>query len=134
MFERYGIETAHKLVELYPWFYLPVSVHKILIHGAKVIGSFLIPIGQLSEEAQESRNKDAKHYRSHHTRKFSRVATNTDLLHRLLESSDPLISCIREQPKNKIKEFSKETLQLLARSDDNDEKIDSDEEEIANNF
>lgn len=36
------------------------SVHKIFIHEPSVVASFALPIGQLSEEAQESRNKDMK--------------------------------------------------------------------------
>ena len=49
---------------------MPVTVHKILIHGAFVISNALLPIGQLSEEAQEARNKDFKRYREIHTRKL----------------------------------------------------------------
>jgi hypothetical protein len=33
-FENYGIETARLFVKLYPWYYMPSSVHKILLHGA----------------------------------------------------------------------------------------------------
>jgi hypothetical protein len=32
-------------------------MHKMLIHGAIVIENALLPIGQLSEEAAEARNK-----------------------------------------------------------------------------
>ena len=39
---------------------MPSSCHMILIHGSDVIETFLIPIGQLSEEVQEARNKDIK--------------------------------------------------------------------------
>ncbi|EFN65439.1 hypothetical protein EAG_00428, partial [Camponotus floridanus] len=35
-FKIYGIETAKLFVSLYPWYYLPASVHKILLHGAEV--------------------------------------------------------------------------------------------------
>lgn len=87
------------LVENYPWYMMPATVHKVLIHGANVISSFLIAIGQLSEEAQETRNKDIRRYREGHTRKISRTSTNEDLLHRLLETSDPFISNIRDLPK-----------------------------------
>lgn len=111
------------LVQEYPWFRMPATVHKILIHGAKVISSFLVPIGQLSEEAQESKNKDVKRFRAVHSRKYRREATNTDLLHRLLESSDPLISGIRHhEPKQKQK-YSVDTKRLLLIQDDSDDEI-----------
>lgn len=44
-FEVYGIETAKLFVELYPWYYMLPSVHKILLHGADVIRHALLPIG-----------------------------------------------------------------------------------------
>lgn len=98
---------------------MPPSVHKILMHGARVISSFLIPIGQLTEEALESRNKDIRSYRQDHTRKFSRIETNTDLLHRLLETSDPLITHIRGFPKKSETPMSDDAKNLLVKSDDN---------------
>ena len=39
----------------------------------------LVPIGELSEEAAEAKNKDIKLFRLQHTRKISGTATNTDL-------------------------------------------------------
>jgi hypothetical protein len=37
---------------------MPASVHKVLVHGADIISGAILPIGKLSGEAQESRNKD----------------------------------------------------------------------------
>lgn len=75
------------------WYYMPSSVHKVLMHGAAIIESFgLIPIGQLSEEAAEARNKKFRRYRQHHSRKCSRKATNKYILNNLLTSSDSLVS------------------------------------------
>lgn len=45
-FEEYGVQTAKLFVSLYPWFYMPSSVHKILIHGADVIRFAILPIGK----------------------------------------------------------------------------------------
>lgn len=72
-FYKYAKMTAQHYVELYDWYRMPPSVHKILIHGFLVIKYSLMPMGYLSEEAQESRNKDYKIYREHHTRKSSRL-------------------------------------------------------------
>jgi len=68
---------------------MPVTVHKILYHGPEIIKSFLLPVGQLSEEAMETQNKHFWQYRKQHTRKISRISTIEDLLHALLVSSDP---------------------------------------------
>ena len=67
----------------------------------------------MSEEAQEARNKDIRSYREHHARKFSRAATNEDVFRRLLLSSDPVISSIRQLPRKISSSFSREVLDLL---------------------
>jgi len=53
-FGLYALETAKKLVELYGWYYMTASVHKLLIHGEAIISNFSIPIEHLSEEASEA--------------------------------------------------------------------------------
>ena len=40
-------------------------MHKVLRHGAQVIQEAILPIGQLSEEAAEARNKHFRDYRLH---------------------------------------------------------------------
>lgn len=77
---------------------MPPSVHKVLLHAPDIISYALVSIGELSEEAAESKNKDIKKIREHHTRKISRISTNTDLLNRLLLSSDPFITGQRKLP------------------------------------
>jgi hypothetical protein len=57
----------------------------------------MVPIGKLSEEPQEARNKDFRNIRQNHPRKFSRVAANEDLLKNLFTSSDPVISSKRKK-------------------------------------
>lgn len=104
---------------------MPSSVHKILIHGADVIGSLVRPIGQLSEKALESRHKDCRYYREHSTRKIGRKQTIEDLLHALLISSDPLISSIRPLPKRKS---APEVLKLLKAPEAPERTHSSDEE------
>lgn len=77
----------------------------MLLHGSAIIKNCLVSIGELSEEAAEAKNKDIKLFRLNHTRKISRVLTNTDLLNRLLLSSDPFIAGQRKlqcKPKSKL--------------------------------
>ena len=98
---------------------MPVSIHKVLLHGAAVISSALLPIGQMSEEAQESRNKHLKQYREHHSRKISRESTNQDVFNRLV-TSDPFITTLRNQfrIKNKRKSLPAEVIDLLSSESD----------------
>ena len=78
------------LLRWHPWYYLPPSVHKILIHAS-------LPIGELSEKTAEAKNKAKKQCRLQHTRKILRTASNTDLLNRLFLSSDPHIAAQRSR-------------------------------------
>ena len=113
-FKNYCTETWHLYVELYGWYWMPASIHKILIHGWAIIASFPIPIGWLSEESQESRNKDLRYIRLYCTRKMSWLECHEDLLHSLLVSSDPVTSSLRDIPEKSTRNFSHEALGLLA--------------------
>jgi hypothetical protein len=64
-FDNYAKETAKLFVSLYAWYKMPACVHKVLIHGSVIVSAALLPIGQLSEEAQEARKKDIKKIREH---------------------------------------------------------------------
>ena len=74
---------------------MPVTVHKVLMHGKDIMDAAVLPIGMLSEEAEEARNKDYRKYRLMFARKCDRISTNTDVFNRLLITSDPYISSIR---------------------------------------
>lgn len=96
-FKSYCEDTARYFVTLYPWYYMSTTVHKILIHGHLIASSCLLPIGQLSEEALESRNKDFKIFREQFSRKTSRKDNLTDIFNRMMISSDPLLSSLKSQ-------------------------------------
>lgn len=112
-FEKLCHEIRAQYLNLYSWYYMPATVHKLLVHSTDVIKTCLLPIGQLSEEAQEARNKDCRRFREHHTRKRSRIATNTDLLNMLIITSDPLINSLREVPRKTIDKLPSEVLKLI---------------------
>jgi len=128
-FNEFCQNTAKTFVNEYGWYYMPTTVHKILIHSSRVIESSLLPIGQLSEEAQEARHKDFKVYRRSFSRKSSRVNTLEDVFKRLLVSSDPQITNLGMLPKKKIKALPEEVLNLIVQElSDNDEESDIDED------
>lgn len=118
-YESYANETARIYVELYPWHPMTPTMHKILLHGAIIIKNALLPIGQLSEEAAEARNKHFRSYRQDFARKFSRESCNRDIFNRLLLSSDPLMSCRRRIKKRKLNSFLPETMEMLIPGDPN---------------
>lgn len=110
-FEKVCSET--RALYFYSWYYMPVTVHKILVHSAEVIKTCIVPIGQISEESQEARNKDCRRFREHHTRKQSRISTNRDMLNMLIITSDLVINSFREFPNKKPDKLPIEVLKLL---------------------
>lgn len=112
-FKTYAEETADLHLNLYQWYNLPPTIHKILFHGADIISAHPLALGKYSEEAQESRNKDFKRIRQFHTRKTGRIETNEDLLNGLLITSDPVISSIRYKAKHKVSELPEDAKFLL---------------------
>lgn len=125
-FKNYSNKTAEKYVELYDWYYMSSTVHKLLIHGADIIEkNDIVPIGTLSEEASESRNKDFRRFREHHSRKISRQDCNQDILNMLVVSSDPFLSANRPKLDSKKKqEYFPETLDLIEFQDSDFEFLD----------
>ena len=112
-FNKYCLDTAKHYVKTYRWYYMPRSVHQILIHGMDIISNFALPIGLLSEEAQEALNKIIRDTKEHRTRKRTKLICNEDLMKTLLLKSDPLVSSMRtcsNEPKKRDK-YSKRVLQ-----------------------
>ena len=101
-------------VKHYKWYFMPVTVHKVLMHGKNIIDAALLPIGMLSEEAEEARNKDYRKYRLMFSRKCDRVSTNTDVFHRLMASSDPFLTFKRRKPCKNILELDPVVIEMLA--------------------
>lgn len=104
------------MAQKYPEKKLTPTVHKILAHGQNLIEYQCLPIGELSEEAQECKNKDYKHFRYANTCKISRIRQNEDLFNMLAASSDPLISSRRHVRSRKDLEeykYSSDMLSLL---------------------
>lgn len=102
-FDEYAMATAKLYVDLYEWHPMTPTMHKILIHGAAVIENALLPIGQLSEEAAEARNKHSRLYRENYARKFSREERNRVVYNKLLLSSDALLSGMKQKKKDQTK-------------------------------
>lgn len=120
-YDEYALETAKLYVELYGWHPMTPTMHKVLVHGGAIIEHALLPIGQLSEEAAEARNKHFRSYRQNHARKCSREVCNADIYNRLLLSSDPLISSMKKAKRPSIKSFSPETISLLIPAEPNED-------------
>lgn len=100
-FASFCNQLAHRYVENYNWHPMSVTIHKVLAHGAQIIAASPLPVGMMSEQAAESRNKFWRFDREYRSRKVSREATMFDLFHRALISSDPVISDFNLKDRNK---------------------------------
>lgn len=96
-FGIYAEEITKLLVSLYAWKEMTPTVHKVLCHGKVIIESNILPLGELTEEAQEARNRDFKHAQLFSSRKCSRQSQNEDIFNNLLLSSDPVLSSMRKR-------------------------------------
>ncbi|KAG8195709.1 hypothetical protein JTE90_002972 [Oedothorax gibbosus] len=70
-------------------------------------------LGQLSEDVLEASHKIYKNVRLFHSRKTSRINTNTDIFNWMLISADLIISSYRKHTRKSSRPFSKETLDML---------------------
>ncbi|XP_039233300.1 uncharacterized protein LOC120322325 [Drosophila yakuba] len=69
-FGKYAEGTSHLLEATYPDKKMTPTVHKMLGHGKDLIEYQSLPIGELSEEAQEAKNKEYKKFRYSNPLKF----------------------------------------------------------------
>jgi len=93
-FEELCHKTGELIVDNYPWLPMTATVHKILVHSKQLLENTVFPAGAFGEEAAEARNKIYKSDRLHHARKQNRICGFTDVFHRAMETSDPIISSI----------------------------------------
>lgn len=115
-FKDFCATTFTMYMENYSWYPMSPTVHKVLIHGYKIMDSCIVPVGCLGENASEARNKLYKSDRRSHARKCSRLENITDVFNRAMDSSDPLLSslCSKErQNRNKRKSLPAEVIALL---------------------
>lgn len=116
-FHQYAKETAKRYASLYGWYHMPTTLHKLLIHGYQIINNALLPIGRMSEEAQEAMNKEIRQLREHHAWKGSRKQTMKDICCGLLVASDPIVSSYRHGQTVVADELPKEVQDLLTVED-----------------
>ena len=124
------LKLPELFVSLYNWYPMPPTVHKVLMHGSQFIRRAIVPIGQLSEEAQEARDKGYRRFREHHTKNRSRTETTTDLIHLLLVSSDPKITSLRQVRTTKPTEMHPDALALLEVSEEASCEEEGDNDDI----
>ncbi|XP_046809001.1 uncharacterized protein LOC124420405 [Lucilia cuprina] len=113
-FRKFCIETAKLYVSKYPWYNMSPTLHKILIHGPDIVCDSKLPVGILSEEAQEACNKTFKKVRENNARRCGRKENLEDIFNFLIVNSDPIITKTRKIPKKNKQELPQEVKEFLA--------------------
>ena len=97
-------DISEYLTTNFKWAYLNDTLHATIHHAPELI---LLndgySLGALSEEGLEGNNKDIRNYLETHSRKTSVTDQITDVMHRLLERSDPAIIVIIQQQRKQKK-------------------------------
>lgn len=89
-----------------------------------------LPVGMLSEEGEEARNKHYKRDRIFHARLISRTLNLNDVFCRALETSDPLISSLNVNiSKKKSRNDLPEEVRAMIFSE-NDEEVQDNVQDV----
>jgi hypothetical protein len=112
-FEEFCNATLAQYMIDCPWYNIPPTLHKVLVHGADIIRATPLPIGVTSEEGSESNTKFCRKYYQNHTRKNSSLAALQDLFHRMMDVSDPLVRSLTPEPETQSSEMPPDMRALL---------------------
>ncbi|CAL4103545.1 unnamed protein product, partial [Meganyctiphanes norvegica] len=93
-FRKLGLETAKIHVDVYLWFPMPQSIHRLFIHGADIAELCPVTMGESSEEAIESSHKCSIWALNHHSRSNSYKNMTTDMGHNRLIKTEPFLNDI----------------------------------------
>ena len=97
---NYAKKTLDQYMAHASWYDIPPSLHRVLVHGKEIVEATPLPIGLTSEEGAESNTKFARRYHESHTRKTSQKDTMSDLFHRMMDVSDPIVVAMSPEPKS----------------------------------
>jgi hypothetical protein len=126
-FKAFCFETHKLYIKYFNWYPMSATLHKVLFHGHEFMKHFTIPIGELTEEASESKNKFYRKDRLEHARQSSRIANTTDMFHRSYCMGDPYFSSkalSKLKAKSKPTPLPPEVVDMLKHPPDNDDVID----------
>ncbi len=122
-FEEKCRETYLLYITHYKWYYMPESVHKLLIHGKDIMMNSPLPNGMFGEEGPESCNKFYRSNRENFARKDSWEHNIEDVFNRQMDISDPILASLDiglRQKCKKQKDLPIDVIKMMLDSDDDD--------------
>lgn len=102
-----AMETARKFVELYSWYYMTTSMHKLLIYSSQVIAHALL--------RSIIRRCSKQRYQKISWRLLAKFENPTleNIFNQFIVIFDPYISSIKKLPQKKLESLSREAVELL---------------------
>lgn len=91
-FKKYCEDTRNLFLDLYPWYPITPTLHKVLEHAADCEEEIGLRLGVVSEGGAENQHRIRKLIRRFRARKTSRKDNLTDVLNRCLILSDPVLA------------------------------------------
>ena len=104
-YEAFAQDVLRRYIDLYGWFPLNPTLHKLIVHGSQVARNLPLPPAWFTEEGLEASHKTNKKTRRDHCRPFRRDMTMTDMLNRALDRSDPVIAMMALERSSKFQRF-----------------------------
>ena len=91
--QAYCDEAAALYKELFPWYPMSPTLHKVLEHIGEILQYFppTITSGMLTEEAGETANKDNHYFTEHHAPQHDLTARNLAVFTRFMIRGDPVV-------------------------------------------
>ncbi|CAF1343752.1 unnamed protein product [Rotaria sordida] len=103
------------------WIDYSMTVHNLIFHSTELIErNNGVALGELSDEALESCNKDVRNYREFLSRKCGHIMNLTDVFNRLFIRSDPLI---RKVIKDSFSKRQTRVSEILIKPENEDDKL-----------
>ncbi|CAF3551969.1 unnamed protein product [Rotaria sordida] len=103
------------------WIDYSMTIHNLIFHSTELIErNNGVALGELSDEALESCNKDVRNYREFLSRKCGHIMNLTDVFNRLFIRSDPLI---RKVIKDLFSKRQTRVSEILIKPENEDDKL-----------
>ena len=104
-YDRVALRAFQSYIRSYAWYNLSPTLHRLLIHGGEIARHLPVPTGLLTEEGLEKKHSDVKKGRRDHCRTTNRHDNMSDMLHRALDMSDPVLACLAMERASKYNRY-----------------------------
>jgi hypothetical protein len=118
-FRQLTVDFAVLIAKEFPWIDYSMTTHSLIFHSAELIfRNNSRGLGEISEEALESTNKDVRNFREFLSRKCGHLENLTDVFNRLFLRSDPVVNHTVHESWSRRKRKNNKTVSTCLNEDD----------------